>query len=103
MKCQGGGRILRLGNAGEGYDWQMIVVYSGKHCPICTRYLREVDAIIEPLNEMRVEVVAVSADSAERLQFRSPKRPLGFSSWLWPNSQADACARPLHFQPSPRQ
>lgn len=63
-----GGGTLRLGEASEGYDWQMVVVYRGKHCPICTRYLREVDEIVAPLKELGIEVVAVSADSRERAE-----------------------------------
>lgn len=61
-----GGDVLRLGQAGEGYDWQMVVVYRGKHCPICTRYLREVNAILDPLKELGIEVAAVSADNEAR-------------------------------------
>lgn len=61
-----GGGSIRLGEPGDGYDWQMIVVYRGKHCPVCTRYLREVDEVVTPLKELGIEVVAVSADSKER-------------------------------------
>lgn len=60
-----GGR-LTLGKAGGGYDWQLIVVYRGKHCPICTRYLREVNEIVAPLKELGIEIVAISADSEAR-------------------------------------
>jgi peroxiredoxin len=61
-----GGGTLSLGRAGEGYDWQLIVVYRGKHCPICTRYLKEVSEIVAPLKDLGIEVVAVSADSEAR-------------------------------------
>lgn len=61
-----GGGSLTLGHAGEGYDWQLIVVYRGKHCPICTRYLKEVSEIVAPLKDLRIEVVAVSADNEAR-------------------------------------
>ena len=61
-----GGGTLRLGEASDGYDWQMIVVYRGKHCPVCTGYLRELNETVSPLKELGIEVLAVSADSEER-------------------------------------
>lgn len=61
-----GGGTLRLGRASDGYDWQMIVVYRGKHCPICTRYLSEVADVTPELRDLGIEVVAVSADSEAR-------------------------------------
>lgn len=64
--AQLGGGSLTLGAAGEGHDWQMVVVYRGKHCPICTRYLKELGEIVAPLKELGIEVVAVSADSEDR-------------------------------------
>lgn len=77
-----GGGTLQLGEASDGYDWQMIVVYRGKHCPICTRYLREVSEVIASLKDLRIEVVAVSADSEARAQDQiaevSPDYPVGY-------------------------
>lgn len=61
-----GGGELALGTASSGYAWQLIIVYRGKHCPICTRYLREVEEVTPDLNAMGIEVVAISADSEER-------------------------------------
>ena len=61
-----GGGDLRLGHASKGCDWQLIVVYRGAHCPICTRYLREIGDVAQELNAMGIEVVAVSADSEDR-------------------------------------
>nr|WP_299205779.1 peroxiredoxin-like family protein [uncultured Tateyamaria sp.] len=61
-----GGGSLRLGVPSKGYDWQMIVVYRGKHCPICTRYLGEINEVAAALKELSIEVVAVSSDSAAR-------------------------------------
>ena len=61
-----GGGNLTLGEASKGYDWQLIVVYRGAHCPICTRYLSEIGAITPELDALNIEVVAVSADSVGR-------------------------------------
>ncbi|WP_299590500.1 peroxiredoxin-like family protein [uncultured Tateyamaria sp.] len=76
------GGSIQLGEASDGYDWQLIVVYRGKHCPICTLYLREVNEIAASLKELRIEVVAVSADSKERATSQiaevSPSYPVAY-------------------------
>jgi len=39
-----GGGELHLGS-GEG--WRMLVVYRGKHCPICRTYLKALDGLLD--------------------------------------------------------
>lgn len=63
----GGGEVV-LGEPQNGRDWQLVVVYRGKHCPICTRYLGEINAVYEQLNDLGIDVVAVSADSLEKAE-----------------------------------
>ncbi len=48
-------------------DWMMVVVYRGRHCPMCTRYLNQLEPFVDPLRQIGVDVAAVSADSAEQL------------------------------------
>ncbi len=50
---------------GQG-RWQMIVVYRGKHCPICTRYLTSLNELSSKFSEAGVELVAISTDPAEK-------------------------------------
>lgn len=50
----------------QGFDWQLSVVYRGKHCPLCTNYLKDLNAALPELNELGVDVLAVSADSEKR-------------------------------------
>ncbi|TLP43874.1 AhpC/TSA family protein [Cohaesibacter sp. CAU 1516] len=50
----------------QGFDWMLVLVYRGKHCPICTTYLRELNAVLPDLHALGVDVVAASADSKER-------------------------------------
>lgn len=45
-------------------DWMMVVVYRGRHCPMCTRYLDKLSPFVAELAEIGVDVAAVSADSA---------------------------------------
>ncbi len=49
-------------------DWQMVVVYRGQHCPLCTKYLNNLDAFLERLAAIGVGVAAVSGDSKAQLE-----------------------------------
>ncbi len=56
--------------------WQMIVVYRGKHCPVSKNYLASLQQIYYELDELGVEVIAVSGDGRERAEaFVSPQQP----------------------------
>lgn len=54
---------VMLGKPENGADWQMVVVYRGKHCPLCTRYLNEVEKLKADFLALGIDIVAVSADS----------------------------------------
>ncbi|MFC3120153.1 peroxiredoxin-like family protein [Agaribacter flavus] len=55
-----------LAKSGDGFDWKLIVVYRGKHCPLCTNYLKDLNALLPEFNALGVDVVAVSGDSLEK-------------------------------------
>lgn len=59
------GAKVQIGGPGR---WQLTVVYRGKHCPICSRYLRRFEDLRESLAEADLELVAVSTDPAEKAQ-----------------------------------
>lgn len=60
--------VLRdLSQPQRGCDWMMVVVYRGRHCPMCTRYLNKLEAFVEDLSALGVDVAAVSGDSAAQL------------------------------------
>lgn len=63
-----GGGTRSLSVPRDGYDWMLTVVYRGKHCPLCAPYLQELKALLPRLNDLGVDVLAVSADSADRAQ-----------------------------------
>lgn len=48
-------------------SWKIVVVYRGRHCPICTKYLNEFSEYKDFLRDINVEIVAVSADSEKQL------------------------------------
>ncbi|MBD3625311.1 MAG: AhpC/TSA family protein [Rhodobacteraceae bacterium] len=77
-----GGGTLRLGTPAEGRDWQLVVVYRGKHCPICTTYLGELNGLLDEFEELGVDVVAVSGDPEEKARAQmeavEPRFPVGY-------------------------
>ncbi len=46
--------------------WRLLVVYRGKHCPLCKVYLKSLDGMLEGFQEASVTVAAVSADPMEK-------------------------------------
>lgn len=48
-------------------NWKMVVVYRGRHCPMCTKYLNALEEQQGDLRDIGVEIVAVSADSEQQL------------------------------------
>lgn len=63
----GNGNVT-LGTPMDGNDWHMVVVYRGKHCPMCTKYLNELTDYKDKLAEIGVSLIAVSGDSREQLE-----------------------------------
>lgn len=61
-----GGGELHLGIPLGDHDWQMVVVYRGKHCPICKNYLAELERVAPEFAKAGVSVVAVSSDPEDR-------------------------------------
>ena len=58
---------IDIGKSVGDTNWQMLIVYRGKHCPLCTKYLNKLDGFIEALHDIRVGVAVVSADSKQQL------------------------------------
>ena len=62
------GSSIELGKPHSGADWQMLVGYRGRHCPMCTSYLNQLEEHKTALGNLGVSVVAVSADTEARLK-----------------------------------
>lgn len=60
------GGTRSLSTPRSGFDWMLTLVYRGKHCPICTAYLRDLNAALVDFAGHGVDVLAVSADSQAR-------------------------------------
>ena len=67
-----------LGQRNSDSGWKMVVIYRGKHCPICTKYLNQLEDYKQRLADIDVELVAVSADSAEQLQEHQQKLAVSY-------------------------
>ena len=46
--------------------WRMLVVYRGKHCPLCKKYFAALDGLLDRFKAAGVSVAAVSADTKEK-------------------------------------
>ena len=71
----GGGRFVLGAAPAEHFD--MIVFYRGLHCPICAKYLLELERLAPEFEKRGVQIVAVSSDDAERAQAMADKVKAG--------------------------
>ena len=55
----------------------MVVFYRGLHCPVCKKYLGELDKLYNDFRDQGVEVVAVSGDTEERALETKQKWDIG--------------------------
>jgi len=49
-------------------NFTMVVFYRGLHCPICSKYLVELNKLVDDFSEVGVSALALSSDSEERAQ-----------------------------------
>ncbi len=71
-----GGGELQIGGTG---GWKMLVVYRGKHCPICRSYLKTLGGLLEQFQQAGTEVMVVSADPKEKAEAEA-----GDEGWRFP-------------------
>lgn len=60
----GGGRI----EPAQASDWHLLVVYRGKHCPLCKTYLDTLNGLLDDFEAAQIAVCAVSADSRDKAE-----------------------------------
>lgn len=60
-------KLVDIGKPTGDSDWQMVVVYRGRHCPLCTKFLNGLAGFRQRLLDIGIDVAAVSADSKEQL------------------------------------
>nr|WP_010133368.1 redoxin domain-containing protein [Microbulbifer agarilyticus] len=72
------GSSVTLGKPQGGATWQAVFVYRGKHCPLCTKYLSELETFKQAFRDADVDILAVSADSKEQLEQHLEKVQVSF-------------------------
>ena len=58
---------------GNTQRFTMVVFYRGLHCPICAKYLVELERLVPEFEKRGVRVVAVSSNNAERASAMAEK------------------------------
>ncbi|WP_417270164.1 peroxiredoxin family protein [Celeribacter sp.] len=71
----GGGEIV-LGGARE--NWSLIVVYRGKHCSRCKKYLNILNDMRQKWHDAGFDIAVVSADTQEKAQADRDELGWGF-------------------------
>ena len=52
----------------SGKGWRALIVYRGKHCPLCKNYLGTLNEMLDEFKAANIEVAAVSADPKEKAE-----------------------------------
>ena len=70
--------LVDIGRPADNSNWRMVVVYRGRHCPMCTKFLNALEGHVDRFRDIGVEIVAVSADSQEQLLDHMEKLKVSF-------------------------
>jgi len=71
----GGGELSPATQEG----WRMIVVYRGKHCPACEKYLDTLNGLHAGYRDAGISVMAVSGDPLEKAEAQVSSQGLAFA------------------------
>lgn len=72
------GTTVTLGVPKGEATWQAVFVYRGKHCPLCTQYLNELETYKQAFADAGVDILAVSADAKHQLEAHLEKLTISF-------------------------
>jgi peroxiredoxin len=67
----GGGRYVLGATPGDKFD--LLVFYRGLHCPICAKYLIELERLAPDFASRGVQVIAISSDEESRAREMADK------------------------------
>jgi len=78
-----GGGEVKIGGDGA---WQLLVVYRGKHCPLCRKYLKILDGLLDEFGTAGVAVNVISGDPREKAEAEAAEEgwrfPVGYGLTL---------------------
>ena len=60
----GGGQV----SPAEETGWRTLIIYRGKHCPICKAYLTTLNELLEEFRSAGISISAVSADTKTKAE-----------------------------------
>lgn len=72
----GGGGTVTLGQPKGGHDWQLVIIYRGLHCPLCKKYLAQLEEMTSDFSALGVDVVMASGDPVEKAQAMKDEKEL---------------------------
>lgn len=73
------GSAVTLGKPQGSSTWQAVFVYRGRHCPLCTKYLNELEGYKQAFADAGVDILAVSGDSKQQLEEHVDNLDISFS------------------------
>jgi len=76
-----GGRFVLGAEPGEHFD--LLVFYRGLHCPICAKYLMELERLAPDFASRGVQIVAVSSDDEARAREMAEKVKAAVVKFAW--------------------
>ncbi len=59
---------IELGHSNSTSSWTAFFIYRGKHCPLCTKYLNELENYKDKFSSLNINILAISADSKTQLE-----------------------------------
>ena len=66
------GSTFNLSSSGA-QNFTLVVFYRGLHCPICAKYLMDLERIAQEYKNRGVKIIAISSDNEERAKSMSEK------------------------------
>ncbi|KZN30414.1 hypothetical protein N480_05535 [Pseudoalteromonas luteoviolacea S2607] len=73
------GEVRTVGKPQNGLDWQLVLIYRGQHCPLCTKYLNQLQVLKSEFNDIGVDIIAVSGDSKAQLETHLEKLTIDYT------------------------
>lgn len=61
-KTVGGGNV----DPGQSSGWRLLIVYRGKHCPLCKKYLNTLNQMLGDFDAAGIKVMTLSADTQQK-------------------------------------
>nr|WP_254684973.1 redoxin domain-containing protein [Tateyamaria omphalii] len=70
---------MTVGTCDGGHNWRLVVVYRGLHCPLCKKYLAQLQEMEADLNPAGANVVAVPSDPEDKAQAMADEKGLSIA------------------------